>query len=232
VVESLTETLAPGGYLLVGHAESFPALAKLEAVFSNATYYYRRAAAGERAGTTTPPGRTLSIPGIGVGTLQPSVAPPSPWSWPAAESSVPGIPTAEELALEADLECARAHADRGETSPALEILAQLATGAGDLDPRVHFLQAIVFDQDGNSERAIGCLRKALFLNREFTIAHYYLGVVCEREGDDKTAARCFRNVCRLVDRLPDDAEIGEAKGLMVGRLREIVTERINELERT
>jgi chemotaxis protein methyltransferase CheR len=245
VVESLIETIAPGGYLLVGHAESFPALGQLEAVFSNATYYYRRTLEGERAATTAPPGRTLSIPGIGVGTLRPSTLPSPSWpgpraistdgitqTWSEASPSAPMALSAEQAELEAGLDRARSHADRGEANEALEILEQLAAGAGDLDPRVYFLQAIVFDQGGASDRAIGCLKKALFLHKEFTIAHYYLGVICDRDGDTRSAARSFRNVNRLIERLPDDAEIDEARGLMASRLREIVTERINELERS
>jgi hypothetical protein len=63
------------------------------------------------------------------------------------------------------------------------------------------------------------------------IAHYFHGVISEREGDDRTAARCFRNVMSLVERVEGDSEIEEAGGLTAGRLREITVERVREIGR-
>jgi len=245
VVDAMIEVIAPGGYFLVGHAEAFPALGSLEANFSSATYYYRQMTPGERAATTHPPGRTLSIPGIGVGTLYPvpsrvSLLTEAGASYlaelsdrgQAERDSIPPPPTPEQLLVEAELERAKQLADAAETDGALEVLEGLAQGAGGVEPRVYFLMALVSDQSGNLERAVSCVKKAIFLDKTFTIAHYFHGVISEREGDDRTAARCFRNVLSLVEREDADAEIDEAGGLTAGRLRAIATERVRELGRS
>ncbi|MBW2277543.1 MAG: hypothetical protein JRF63_08635, partial [Deltaproteobacteria bacterium] len=245
VVEAMVDVIAPAGYFLVGHAEAFPALGILEANFSSATYYYRQMTPGERAATTHPPGRTLSIPGIGVGTLYPSASQISQLTEAGASylaeladkkktsrDSIPPPPTPDQMLVEAELARAKTLADAADTDQAIDALNRLAQGAGGLDPRVYFLMALVSDQRSNLDHAVSSVKKAIFLDRSFVIAHYFHGVISEREGDDRTAARCFRNVAQLVEGVDGDAEVEEADGLTAGRLRAIVDERIRELGRS
>ncbi len=258
VVEEIGDVLAPGGYLLVGHSESFPALGDLETTYSHATYYYRK-----RSGETIVPssGRQtrLTLPGIGVDTIIPM----SPGRSETAElHRTPGgglepkhqttvdnqaggsgtrrfirprglVAQRDWVTKEVDkgLKSARDIADRGKIHEALKELEELAAGKGKLDYRVHFLQAILEDQAGKSSEAIRSLRQAIFLNKKFVIGHFYLGVIHERAGDNRSAEKYFRNVRNLLESLPLEHPLEEAEGLTVGRLLEIVETRSQEVQR-
>ena len=242
VVRSLAETIRPGGFLVVGHAEAFPALRELESVYSNATYYYRRPDFAKPHKLEPALVHTVSIPGIAVHEVarRPSVPPPPPpRSQAAAEKARstarlkrPGAarPTVEADGLLQDLEAAQEHTDMGELDRAETLLDRLVKGPGKLDHRVHFLRAIVADQRDRTQNAIASLKQAIFIRKEFAVGHYYMGVICEREGEKKAAKRCFRNVLDTTSRLSECWVLEEGGGITSGMLREIASERIRELE--
>jgi chemotaxis protein methyltransferase CheR len=237
VVQALAETLRPDGYLVVGHAESFPTLRELESIYSNATYYYRRGdprtPRAFEAGLT----HTVSIPGIPVHGVARRLSVPPALSKPTAsrppksaqQATSPRISVEEDNLLQ-DLEAAQEHTDMGELASAEAILDRLVKGAGRLDHRVHFLRALVADQHDRTGDAIASLKQAIFLNKEFAIGHYYMGVICEREDDVKTAKRCFKNTLDIASKLSSDWVLEEGGGITANVLGEIAAERIRELE--
>ena len=230
VVQALSETIRRGGFLVVGHAEAFPALRELESVYSNATYYYRRPDSVRPHKFEAALAHTVSIPGIAVHEVVrcPSVPPPSPRPQPRRPEA--SSPTVERGDLLQELETAQEHTDMGELDCAGEILDRLVNGSGKLDHRVHFLRAIVADQRDLTQDAITSLRQAIFIRKEFAIGHYYMGVICDREGEKKAAKRCFRNVMETTSPLSEDWVLEEGGGITSGMLREIASERIHELE--
>lgn len=254
VVDGFAEVIAPGGYLLVGHSEAFPALAHLETVYTNATYYYRRSGPGR---TSLRPRRReslLAIPGIGVETVIPQsvvvtaqtvVESPGPRSNSTSGSPAATLrprqkpPSAVSVALpsaraamdmDSTLRSMRDLANTGKVNEAFERLTALSLATGKLDYRVHFLRAIVGDQAGKLSEAVRSLKQAIFLNKKFVLGHFYLGVVQERQGDLKSAGRYFRNVLNLLESLSLDQQLEEAEGLTVGRLLEIVESRVKEVQ--
>jgi chemotaxis protein methyltransferase CheR len=234
VVEALSETVRKGGFLVVGHAESFPALRELESIYSNATYYYRRPHEGKAHRFEPALAHTVSIPGIAVHEVarRPSVPPPPPQGPPRGKAALIARkpPPVEDDNLLLDLEAAQEHTDTGELDRAQEILDRLLKGPGKLDHRVHFLSALVADQHDRTQDAIGSLKQAIFIRKEFAVGHYYMGVICERESDKKAAKRCFRNVLEITSRLSESWVLEEGGGITSKVLREIATERIRELE--
>jgi chemotaxis protein methyltransferase CheR len=258
VVDGFAEIMVPGGYLLVGHSEAFPALAHLETVYTNATYYYRRSIPGEAGSKPASRENVMALPGIGVETVIPSApasnaVPPadSPSAaTPASRASSSGPPstsvkgkrrvpstatsqstTQRRSAMDMDgiLRSMRDLANSGKVNDAFERLTALTMATGKLDYRVHFLRAIVGDQAGKLGEAVRSLKQAVFLNKKFVLGHFYLGVVHERQGDLKSAGRYFRNVLHLLESLPLEQPLEEAEGLTVGRLFEIVEARVKEV---
>jgi chemotaxis protein methyltransferase CheR len=245
IVSEFSKCLRPGGYLLVGHSEAFPSLGKLNVVYSNATYYYRLRRPDEKTDASPAPVSAWSIPGIGVGSIVSSLKAPflpgdkapdendiedssrrsriSPITGPIDIHELSNVPT------DTALEHARQLADAGYSKEALEVLETVAQKAGRLDHRVHFLRAIVVDQAGRAREAIKCLKQAIFLNKSFVLAHYYLGVIHQRDGDNHVAERYFRNVRRLLALVDDDYSLEQAAGVTVSRLKEIVTGRTKEV---
>ena len=233
VVQSLAETLKPDGFLIVGHAESFPVLRELESVYSHATYYYRRSGASRPRVHEVALTHTVSIPGIPVHDVarRPSVAPAPPKAEaPRGRHAQPTRTSVEADNLARDLDDAQEHTDAGELARAEAILDRLVLGAGKLDHRVHFLRALVADQHDRTGDAIASLRQAIFLKKEFAIGHYYMGVICEREDDAKTAKRCFKNAVDIASRCSENWVLDEGGGITAKVLCEIAAERIRELE--
>lgn len=246
VVSSFCDVAHPGTYLLVGHSEAFPALSKLDVIYSNATYYYRyHQAPGECADSQSiVPAPTLSIPGIGVKTVVPHSPVPEVSGRAVFQSvnakmfedkargkHIPKRPSRKGFSITAELEQARLLANQGKIQDAFARLSALAEGQGKLDYRVHFLKAIISDQTGHVQEAIKSLKQAIFLNKVFIIGHFYLGVINQREGQTKIAARSFRNARNLVDKLSPDHLLDEAESLSAGRLKEIVEARFEEIKR-
>jgi chemotaxis protein methyltransferase CheR len=236
VIDALGEVIRPEGYLIVGHAESFPALRDLEAIYAHATYYYRKPALRSAERDSYEGVHTVSIPGLAVHAVErrPSIVgyrrstvPPPPV---ATSGGPPGRFAAQDTGeLDAEIEAARDLTDLGQLARARALLDRLVSGAGRIDHRVHFLRALVSDQENRTDDALDSLRQAIFLKKEFAVGHYYTGVICEREGDRQTAMRHFRNVVRITGEMPDEFELDEGGGMTAGTLREFAVERIREV---
>jgi chemotaxis protein methyltransferase CheR len=264
IIAAFEDVAQQGSYLVVGHSEAFPALSRLDAIYSNATYYYRYAGfSGEHADRQSVVAcPSLSIPGIGVKTIV-----PEPWlhsnSMPPTGTmkqflSIPGLsvseygaasgrssrmsrvssinpplpdtPEAELYTIDDALALARDLVNEGKIEETFEQLSILAEGAGKLEPRVHFLLSIVADQAGEVQAAMKSLRQAIFLDKNFIIGHFFLGVISQREQAYDVAARYYRNVRKLTEKLSYHEQLAEADGMTAGRLKEIAEARFKEVE--
>ncbi|MCP4200192.1 MAG: hypothetical protein GY762_23870 [Proteobacteria bacterium] len=175
--------------------------------------------------------KSLSVPGLPVSEYVPenlrdsgisrvsSIVPPAP-----------DTPEAELYDIDGALELARNLVNEGNIDETFKQLAILAKGEGKLEPRVHFLLSIVADQAGEVGMAIKSLRQAIFLDKNFVIGHFFLGVISQREQVYEDAARCYRNVHNLTEKLPYHAQLAEAEGMTAGRLQEIAEARSKEVE--
>ncbi len=245
IVKMFKKMIRPGGFLLVGHSEAFPELGGFEVIYSNATYYYRTSSDKERAELTSPAATTTTIPGIGVQTTYLPPPPEDTTSHPPATSQAPHIsrisrmsrlPAAGQRGAPGEvkredpvLQQARELADGGQTAQALEMLKNHAGKNGRLDHRVHFILALLADHSGDVSHAVESLKRAIFLNKNFIIGHYYLGVIFQREGEPNIAKRHFKNVLRLLELVSEDELLEESEGLNAGRLKEIVAGRYQEI---
>lgn len=227
VIQRLIAALRPGGFLFVGHADSFEALGALEAIYECGTFYYRKPKApAPRTVTATQLRPGLAVEAV-VGSPRARVLPAVPARHTAGPPPPPeAVPPPDPAA---ELKRARELANTGRVSDALASLQRLATGPGRLDHRVHLLRALVAEQAGLHAEPCRSLRQALFLKRDFVVAHYFLGVLTERSRDWTTAERCFRNTLRLLAPRPPDEALPETGGLTVKRLLEIVEKRLADI---
>ena len=119
-------------------------------------------------------------------------------------------------------------ADRGEIGTALKLCQQLLV-ANRMDPVCHFYYGLLLDQVAPHERAEEALRRAIYLDRDFALAHYYLGLVQLKQNLEADAIRSFRNVVRLLDQNPPDELVPNSDGLAVGELQELAHMHIETL---
>ena len=66
------------------------------------------------------------------------------------------------------------------------------------------------------------LRKAIYLDQDFIMAHFALGNLALRQGNARGARKHFDNVLALLDGYQPDEPLPEAEGITAGRLKEIV----------
>jgi len=220
VVGRLRESLADGGWLVVGHAESTPDLFRnFRMVCEHGAAVYQKPLPQGPAAQTAGPQVFCFPPAPAGGDPRPETAgaPPAtqvePKEQPRAESASAALP-------KPDLESVRRLADRGEWQLAAGECRKLLESNG-LDPLTHFYNALILDQTGAASPARQELQRAIYLDRQFVLAHYHLGLLQQKEKQTAQAARSFENVLELLARRDDQQAFAEADGITVAELREL-----------
>jgi chemotaxis protein methyltransferase CheR len=83
------------------------------------------------------------------------------------------------------------------------------------------LQASLSEEAGELEAAEQAYRRALYLDRNCTIAHFHLGLLRQQSGDAAGAVRCLRTTVRLSQEREPQAVVEYGDGVCYGRLREL-----------
>lgn len=208
LTERLGGSLAPGGWLLVGHAEvTSPGLQGFVAYSERtATVHHKTSGAGV-------PQTVWEAPRIE--GLLPPFAPTKPGIPPRvtpAEAPAPGPRTP-------DLSDVRLLAGRGEWSHA-EDLCRRIIEAEPLRAAGHFTLGLILEH--RSDRgAEAAFRKAIYLDRGFALGHYHLGCCLERAGELRHARKAFDNVLSILAERLDDEQAPEGEGMTVAELKDL-----------
>ncbi len=243
--ERFFRSLVDGGYLAVSSAEATPAqFPRFEPVRPAGTLMFRRSRAVVTAlepAIWAPPAPIVPAP--------PAPAPPlpkAPRPQPPARPTPKAAPAPrrelydEALALyerghypavietlrslhesRAYALLARAHAGQGELDEALESCERAIT-AEKVNPVYHYLQASILTELDRREKAVDALKRALYLDPGFAVAHVALANLLQQMGKTEEAGRHFRNALAALKDYPRDAPVPNAEGLTAGRLREAV----------
>jgi chemotaxis protein methyltransferase CheR len=192
-----------GGWLALSATETSPAVAaELMPVQVNGAILYRRGAQ-----------KPLPVPAL----IALSVPEPVPESGAARREPALDTRTVRELANEGRLAEALACADR-------------IVAVEKLNPRAHYLRALILLEQGALREADRELHRALYLDHGFVLASFTLGNLARNAGRTKEAARHFENALNRLRSCPKDDILPESDGLTAGRLAEIVTATLAEEE--
>jgi chemotaxis protein methyltransferase CheR len=191
-------SLEPGGWLVVGASEcGLDNLKVFRAVEVAGARVFQKM--GLPAPVETPP----HFP----------VVTPMPRREPVAEPA-PSQP------VQADLDGLRQLADRGDWHGAAaygqRLLIQNARNA-----EIHFYHALIFEQLGMVDEPKRSLRRAIYLDRNFALAHYHLGLALKRDGQMCAAAKSFGNVLKVLTGMQDLAMVTAGRGVTVTGLKEL-----------
>ncbi len=115
----------------------------------------------------------------------------------------------------------RALANQGKLSEALAA-CEKAIAADKLDPGLHYLYATILQEQNREGEAIAALKRALYLDPNFVLAHFALGNLVLHQGNAQAAKKYFENVLALLSACRQDDILPESEGLTVGRFREII----------
>jgi chemotaxis protein methyltransferase CheR len=121
---------------------------------------------------------------------------------------------------EPTLDEARALADRGDWLTAVEICERLLK-KDSLNWQAQFYHALVLEHMGRREEAEAGLRRAIYLERQSALPHYYLGLLLQSKGNARQAARFFQNAIQLLEARADADSFAEADGITVAEMRKL-----------
>ncbi|HSV28427.1 MAG TPA: CheR family methyltransferase, partial [Candidatus Omnitrophota bacterium] len=213
LVPRFRETLVDGGWLVMGHAEPNQDLFRsFHTVNVPGAVLYQRVDAPVAA-----PAPILAP----CAPIRPAAAPVALPTKPRPVARPTPSPPPAPAPASADLAAVRALADRGQWEDALKSCDRLIEN-NNLDARLHFFRALVLEQMGNNDESEKSLRRSIYLDRHFVLAHYHLGLFLQRRSESGAAVRSFRNVLMLLDRLGDDFAFTDGDNITAGQLRETV----------
>jgi chemotaxis protein methyltransferase CheR len=241
IILDLAECLVPGGWLAVGHAEYGLHLHKtFEVVNCGGATLYRKLKPSERRSKPIGlmPQQDIPIQLISVpdppfyalltqqsatrfsGSLSPhgNSAPSAPHQY-KSRTSPPCL----------DVENIRTLADKGNVDTALQ-LCETLIAKNPINPSFYFYQALLLDQVEGHDAALLALNKVIYLNREFELAHYYLGLTQQKLGNAPDAIKSFRNALKLLEGRDRSERLPDAEGLTIADLDEVTRMHLETLE--
>lgn len=192
VLTALARSLRPGGMLMVGHTETM----------------------------TPPEGCALEWVGGSSGFRKPRVGAEA---WVPREAPPPSAPDPDRLLEQAwdDVAAERYGAARRRlralprVGEALRLAAWIAVCGSDWDlarhlaeravaadvahPEAHFVAAMAALGAGRGEEAVRFLKRAVYLDPHFSVAHFHLAELEARRGHAEAARRAWRNAARASD---------------------------------
>ncbi len=124
---------------------------------------------------------------------------------------------------------ARVLANQGKLGEAFGF-CEAAVSADKCNARLYYLLATILEEQKEVEEAKVSLKKALYLDRNFVLAHFALANLSLRLGKMADARKHFSNVTEILSGYKPDDIIPESEGITAGRLAEIIgTFRMREM---
>jgi len=116
---------------------------------------------------------------------------------------------------------AKSYANLGKLAEARQCCED-AIKADKLRAHNHYLLSIILEELGERDEAVAALKRTLYIEQDFVLAHFALGNMNRQAGKKKEAARNFGNALRVLERREPGEVLGDAEGLTAGRLAEII----------
>jgi chemotaxis protein methyltransferase CheR len=222
LIEGIRDTLAPGGYLLLGHAESLWqvsegfSLAEHERAFcyrksphvaqpwvtarsfSPKTLTSKSVVSGfsRSAQVSLKADTTEGLPATNASTEYDScLAAFRAGDWDRAESGLTALVEACPTFVPGLLLLGGLYVHRGRFDDAMD-KAEAVLKVSDLDPRAHLLIGMIAARRHRHEEAVQSLRRALYLNDSLALGHFWLGNLYRERGDVARACQEYENVVR------------------------------------
>jgi len=231
LAERLGSMLVEDGWLFTAPADFNPHLEHaftLEKVAGAICYRRRRArmSAGIAAPATPPPVAVAGNDAAGIAPAPAQRAVPDDRAVPrrckpAKTTPAPTSPEASRPGIDAII----ALADRGDWVAAARHCEALLEADACNAPAYYFY-ALVQQQSGAARAAERALKRALYLDGNFALAHYQLGLARKDARDTAQCRRSFRNVLGALRGLPDAAPVSPCGRVTARDLRNLATQQL------
>jgi len=97
-----------------------------------------------------------------------------------------------------------------------------AVSADKCNPHLHYLLAVILAEQKKGEAAKASLKKALYLDPDFVLAHFALANLSLRRGKIAEARKHFGNTTEILSKYKPDEIFPESEGITAGRLSEMI----------
>jgi chemotaxis protein methyltransferase CheR len=209
LLEGLYGTLAPDGYLLLGHAESLWQVSDDFALVEHArAFCYRKSSHVERqretftrvvpgfrparARSAIPAGRHVSR---GSEDYDVCLAAFRAGQWDVAESLLSALVVSYPTFVPGLILLGGVYVHRGRFDDAVGLAGRVLK-VSDLEPRAHLLLGMIAARRQRHDDALQSLRRALYLDDSLALGHFWLGNLYRGRGDIARACREYENVVR------------------------------------
>ncbi len=116
---------------------------------------------------------------------------------------------------------ARALANQGNLAEAKE-WCEKAVILDKLNPDLHYLLGIILYELGRLDAAMASLKRSLYLDQDFILAHFTLANINRSAERFKESNKNYKNALALLDAMAPDRVLPESEGITAGRLKEII----------
>jgi chemotaxis protein methyltransferase CheR len=141
---------------------------------------------------------------------------------PLQSRSIEGKRPIEEKNSEEDLLLlAKGKANMGQMKEA-ELICEKALEINKLNPSVYYLLATIMQEQGNDEKALALIKKAIYLDADFILAHFLHGTLCLKGGNTVTGKKSFKTALAGLSKFDSTDILPESDGITVGRFKEII----------
>lgn len=112
-------------------------------------------------------------------------------------------------------------ANQGKLHEALALCEQ-AIHSDKLNPTLHYLQATIFQELGRLDEATATLKRAIYIDQDFVIAHFALGHLMHGRRKYREADKHLEKACALLKTCDQEKIVPESEGINAGRLLELI----------
>ena len=235
LVHGLHDSIADGGYLLLGHAESLWQVDdRFELVEHGGAFAYRKPKLGRESFSLE------SLESIDR-TSRPAFAQPSSeqydeclqWfrvgDWAKAEAGLRCLLRSSPTFAPARLLLGGVYAHSGRYDEAAEEAGALLKQS-DLDARAHLLLGMIAARQQRVDQAMQSLRRALYLDDSLALAHFWLGNLYRDRGDVLRACHEYESVVGDWERRTFDLTEEFASDLTAAQLVDFCSASLNRLQ--
>jgi len=130
----------------------------------------------------------------------------------------------DALLLMAKIEVARGHLRRARR------WAEQVVKLDKLNVGAYYLLSAIHQGLGDDHKAIECLKKTIYLDKDFIAGHFSLGCLYKKGNRQGMANKAFKNVVRLMIGRQKDEIVPETNGITYGKLLEVAENNLSVKE--
>ena len=127
----------------------------------------------------------------------------------------------DKLSLKEQILLIRSYANLGNFIEAIKSCEKAIAG-NKLDPRLHYLQATILQENNQPEEAVVSFKRSIFLDTNFVLSYFSLAKIYERQDKRVNANKCYENILNILNKCGQDEILPESEGITAGRFREII----------